>query len=519
MRYYAHTEQVPLNLNTYPSRTVKNPIAQGHYNIRILSNLPRTAGTALISRRRQPSVGTPKRRPRARRSVLGTVLLSGVAVIFAVGGLFFGFVFLVTISGLFIQLPSPTIPFISTNPPTDSVQAPDGSTLQPGEWVGTDRITILLLGIDQRPDERGKPTRSDTIMLLTVNPANNTSGLLSIPRDLWVPIPGHESNKINTAHFFGELNEPGKGPETVRKTIEHNFGVKVNYFARVDFEGFERLIDAIGGITVDVRRPIKDDEYPDDQYGIIRIFLPAGVQQMDGPTALQFARSRHSESDFGRIRRQQEVMIAARNRALQVNVIPKIPQLIGIFSEAVVTDIPAHQMIAMTSLAGRIEPNRIVRRAIDHTMVMDVNRDGSVLVPDREKIRKVIMEVFDDSPANTPTAVATATAVSAPVQALPSPTEGSLGRRIRVLNGTSRNQFAAMTAEALENRDFQIVAVEQADRSDYARTIIMVAGPRVTEAQEITKLLSIPDSAIRTNQLVGDGADITIILGFNAAVP
>ena len=73
-------------------------------------------------------------------------------------------------------------------------------------------------------------------MLLTVNPANNTSGLLSIPRDLWVPIPGHESNKINTAHFFGELEEQGKGPELVRKTVEHNFGVKVNYFARVDLK-------------------------------------------------------------------------------------------------------------------------------------------------------------------------------------------------------------------------------------------------------------------------------------------
>ena len=451
--------------------------------------------------------------------MLGTVLLSGVAIVFGVGGLFFGFIFLVTISGLFVRVPSPPIPFINTNLPIDAIRAPDGSTLQPGEWVGTDRITILLLGIDQRPDERGEPTRSDTIMLLTVNPANNTSGLLSIPRDLWVPIPGHESNKINTAHFFGELEEQGKGPELVRKTVEHNFGVKVNYFARVDFEGFERLIDAIGGITVDVRRPIKDDEYPDDQYGIIRIFLPAGIQQMDGPTALQFARSRHSESDFGRIRRQQEVMLAARNRALQVNMIPKIPQLIGIVSEAVVTDIPAHQMIAMTSLANRIEPDRIVRRSIDHTMVMDVNRDGSVLVPDREKIRKVMMEVFDDSPANTPTAVATATAVAVPAQATASPTESDLGRRIRVLNGTSRNRFAAMTAEALETRDFRIVAVEQADRSDYARTIIMVAGPRVTEAKEIAELLSVPESAIRTNQLVGDGADIAIILGFDAAVP
>lgn len=473
----------------------------------------------MISRRLPPGVGTPKRRPRAQRSPLATVLLLGIAIVFGVGGLFFGFIFLVTLSGLFVRVPSTTIPFINTNLPIEAILAPDGSGPQQNEWVGTDRITILLLGIDQRPDERGKPTRSDTIMLLTVNPANNTSGLLSIPRDLWVPIPGHDSNKINTAHFFGELEEEGKGPELVRKTVEHNFGVKVNYFARVDFEGFEQLIDAIGGITVDVRRPIKDDEYPDDQYGIIRIYLPAGVQQMDGPTALQFARSRHSESDFGRIRRQQEVMLAARNRALQVAMIPKIPQLVGIVSEAVVTDIPAAQMIAMTSLANRIEPDLIVRRSIDHTMVMDVNRDGSVLVPDREKIRKVMMEVFDDTPANTPTAVVTTTEVEVAAQATPSPTESDSGRRVSVLNGTTRNRLAATTAEALETRDFSIVTVDQADRSDYARTIIMVAGPRVTEAKEIAKLLSVQESAIRTNQHVGDGTDITIILGFDAAVP
>ena len=495
-------------------------MAPEDYHVRIRPHFPTTADGTLISRRRQLGVGTPKRRPRAQRSLLATALLTGVAIVFGVGGLFFGFIFLVTMSGLFLRVPSATIPFINTNLPIDAIIAPDGSTPEQREWVGTDRITFLLLGIDQRPDERGKPTRSDTIMLLTVNPANNTSGLLSIPRDLWVPIPGHDSNKINTAHFFGELEEQGKGPELVRKTVEHNFGVKVHYFARVDFEGFERLIDAIGGITVDVRRPIKDDEYPDDQYGIIRIYLPAGIQQMDGVTALQFARSRHSESDFGRIRRQQEVMLAARNRVLQVSMIPKIPQLVGIVSEAVVTDIPPHQMIAMTSLANRIEPDRIVRRSIDHTMVMDVNRDGSVLVPDREKIRKVMMEVFDDSPPpNTPTAVAAATEAAVPAQATPSPTESDLGRRIRVLNGTTRNRFAAITAEALETRDFLIVAVEQADRSDYARTIIMVAGPRVTEAKEIALMLSIPESAIRTNQLVGEGADITIILGFDAAVP
>ncbi len=472
----------------------------------------------MLKRRRPAGPSLNNSVKSASRSLIKTILLAIFSILFALGGIFFGFIFLVTVGGIFVRVPSATIPFINLTvkpPPQTSIGAPPEPELP--TWEGQDRVTILLLGIDQRSDEVGQPTRSDTMILLTINPANDTAGMLSIPRDLWVPIPGYSSNKINTAHFLGESQKKGEGPATVRKTIEYNFGVKVDYYARVDFHGFEKLIDTIGGITVDVRRPIKDDEYPNENYGIIRVYVPAGVQHMDGISALRFARSRHSESDFGRMRRQQQVLLAARNEALNLNIIPKIPQLIGIVRGAVATDISPTDMIALASLARRIDLDHIVSRTIDSTMVIDVNRDGTVLVPDREKIRKVMQEVFNDAPVATPTAVATATPSAV---AKVSPTaEGKSNRKVRVLNGTTRNLFAATTAEALEQHGYEAIEVAQAVRNDYAKTIIMVHGPRRTEAEDIAKLLGVPSSAIRTNQPAAGNADITIILGFDAAAP
>src|SRR5207244_4152709 len=143
-------------------------------------------------------------------------------------------------------------------------------------WDGKDRVTILLLGIDQRDDEKGLPTRSDTMILVSMDPLNLTGSMLSIPRDLWVPLPGCATlcqggqGKLNSAHFYGELEKPGSGPQAARRAIQYNIGVPINYTARVDFHGFERLIDAIGGITVDVDRAILDNEYPNESYGISR---------------------------------------------------------------------------------------------------------------------------------------------------------------------------------------------------------------------------------------------------------
>ncbi|MBI2941022.1 MAG: LCP family protein [Chloroflexi bacterium] len=467
---------------------------------------------------------------RHRRAPLATALLFFASAAFLVGGVYSGCLFVNTIAG-FIRVDGEQGAVALPLPIVGSARAPRSSTVgssagaPPTEvttplppYRGQDRVTVLLLGIDQRDDEVGQPTRSDTLILVTIDPQTSRAGMLSMPRDLWVPIPGHGENKINTAHFFGEMEKPGNGPQLAKRTIEYNFGVRVHYFARVDFSGFEKLVDAVGGITIDVPRPIKDDEYPDANYGLVRVYIPSGVQHMNGVTALRYARSRHSENDFGRLRRQQQVLIAARDRALRLNLLPRVPQMLQIVSSSLYTDIPATQMLPLASLVRGIQSRDIVARTIDYSMVIDLNHDGTVLIPVRDKIRKVVDEVFAEA---TPTPQPTRPAPT-PTRATAVDLSGAPGTpTVHVLNGTNRNAYAAATAAYLERRGFRAVGVAQAARSDHQKTAIYDQTGNTTSARRVADLLGVPATAIQSGRAPGvtGEADLTIVLGFDARFP
>ena len=168
------------------------------------------------------------------------------------------------------------------------------------------------------------------MILVTVDPGTKTAGMLSIPPDLLVPIPGHSENRINVAHFLGERDKyPGGGPALAKKTVQYTLGIPVQYYVRINFEGFEKLIDAIGGIQVEVKSAIHDEKYPDNNYGYMTVDIPAGLQHMDGKTALQYARARHGSSDFSRARRQQQVLRAVRDKVLSLNIpLTRIPETV-----------------------------------------------------------------------------------------------------------------------------------------------------------------------------------------------
>src|SRR5262245_12600874 len=214
------------------------------------------------------------------------------------GGLLSGWLFVRTVDALLRGVRPPPPPVVLVREVTVTVPDPRAAPVRPPPtatptaalarptatatpeteeplptWDGTDRVTILLLGIDQRPEEKAArtPARSDTMILVTLDPLNLTAAMLSLPRDLFVPIRGHGEDKLNTAHFWGDYDHYGSGPELARRTIQYNFGVPVHFVARVDFDGFVKLIDAVGGITVDVERAILDDEYPDEEYGVTRL--------------------------------------------------------------------------------------------------------------------------------------------------------------------------------------------------------------------------------------------------------
>ncbi len=188
-------------------------------------------------------------------------------------------------------------------------------------WDGASRVNVLFIGLDYRDWEAGTDaSRTDTMILLTIDPKTKTAGMLSIPRDLWVHIPGFTHGKINTAYYLGEVyNYPGGGPALAMETVEHFLGVPIDYYAQVDFITFIHLIDEIGGITVTVDEAIKlyPLDYPDFTSFTSKTLEP-GTYTLPGNYSLAYARARNSEGgDFDRAYRQQQLIMGIRSQILK----------------------------------------------------------------------------------------------------------------------------------------------------------------------------------------------------------
>ncbi len=175
-------------------------------------------------------------------------------------------------------------------------------------WPG--RINILLLGIDRSPPGTALG-RSDTIIMSTVLPGMPEVSMLSIPRDLWVSIPGFGENRVNAAHFFGEGEAAGRGPGLAMATIEQNFGVTMPYYIRIQFDGFKSFVDRLGGLPISLDQPVGK--------------LPAGSYTLDGEMALAYVRDRSGADDFTRLLRGQSFLRAALARLVQPAAWPRIP--------------------------------------------------------------------------------------------------------------------------------------------------------------------------------------------------
>ena len=192
-------------------------------------------------------------------------------------------------------------------------------------WDGAGRVTVLLLGLDYRDWSADEgPSRSDTMILLTLDPLSKTAGMLSIPRDLWVQIPGFKHGKINTAYYLGDAYQlPGGGPALAIKTVEQFLGVPINYYAQIDFGAFVRFIDEIGGVKLEITEPITIDLLGSGLE--TRKKLKPGIQVLPGEWALAYARARYTEGgDFDRASRQQQVILAIRERILDFNYLPTL---------------------------------------------------------------------------------------------------------------------------------------------------------------------------------------------------
>ncbi len=250
---------------------------------------------------------------------------------------------------------------------------------------------ILVLGIDRRPGQ-GDAVRTDTMLLLHSDPSSHRLVLLSIPRDLWVTIPGRGNGRINAAHVYAEIDTPGSGPASAAETVSLNFGVPVHRTLRLDFDAFRDVIDAAGGIDVDVPKPVIDNTYPTDDYGTIRIEIPAGQQHMDGETALQYARSRHGSSDFDRAARQQQILLALAKKLSQPRGWLLIPRVYLAFRNAVDTDLTVRDFGRLV-LAWRLAGNKGIETVvIDRTLTTPYRtaQGASVLLPRWELIQPLV---------------------------------------------------------------------------------------------------------------------------------
>ena len=277
---------------------------------------------------------------------------------------------------------------------------PEPQTALLVEDLPEERINILLLGIDKRQIEMG-PSRTDTMIVLSIDPKSGTAGMLSIPRDLWVPIPGYGENKINVAHFIGDWKKyPGGGPALAKKTVSYNFGFPVHYYVRLNFEGFRQIVDTIGGLDIEVPCEINDTLYPNENYGYEPLHILAGLIHMDGDLALKYARTRKADSGFDRALRQQQVIIAAKDKILQLNLLPsllsKLPELTRTLSDVIDTDMPMDEMFQLARLAGAMDMNNIKTVIIGESMTIShTTPDGVwVLLPIREQIRPVVDDLF-----------------------------------------------------------------------------------------------------------------------------
>ena len=213
------------------------------------------------------------------------------------------------------------------------------------------------------------------------------------PRDLWVEIPGRGQDRINTAYVTGETTKfPGGGPALAKKTVQYNLGEPIHYYFRVNFAAFQQLIDLIGGVDVYVEREINDPTYPNMNYGYDPLRIPAGWQHMDGALALKYARTRHGSSDFERMHRQQQVMLAVRDQVTRLNLLPKLlpraREIATTLGGSIQTDLTLDQLVRLVQLGSEIDRARIRTATIDETMTSGwiTPQGASVLVPDRAKM-------------------------------------------------------------------------------------------------------------------------------------
>jgi LCP family protein required for cell wall assembly len=396
--------------------------------------------------------------------------------------------------------PGPLPTAISIDTPDPNLLPPQPTAIptpvplveQPGE-----AINILLMGTDTT----GGSWRTDTLILVSVDPSLPSVSLLSIPRDLYVYIPGWQMGRINTADAHGErVGYPGGGPGLVKATIEYNLGVRVHFFARADFQGFVRMLDVLGGVDVVVDCELHDTfPDPDTTRGASDIDLLPGVHHLEGKQALWYARSRWDTSDFDRGRRQQRVLRGALAQIKQLGLLTKLPELWEDLTQTVQTDLSLDTALWLAQIGGRLDTALAVKsRFIDQTVVRSwrTPEGAAVLLPDYERIGPLIAEAL--APPDTARA-----------------RQGVA--QVEVLNGTSWPEWAILAADRLLWEGFDVVSIGQADRTDYQQTLIedLTDTTKGSPVNLLASILRVNEANIVAGEVSDDTPDFRVVVGYD----
>lgn len=371
------------------------------------------------------------------------------------------------------------------NPPV--VGTDPGQDPSPPAWTGTERLNVLLLGVDSR-DDASATKNTDTMIVLSLDPVNKTAAMLSIPRDVYIDRPGVFTGKINAAYAVG-------GYDLARRVLEDLLGIRLNAYSLVDFDAFTKIVDSVGGVVIDVRRPVRDESYPTPDYGIERLDITAGPQLMDGQTALRFARSRHDTNDYSRAQRQQLVLSALRTRMAEGDFLRGLPGLIDRVGSVVQTNFDPANILPLAQFGTGIDGNAIRSEvlypcggAYPHCELQSSTsaEHGFILVPDRAKIRDLAAALFYD------------------------PQVKSEGATVEVRSAGARNGLAQTVADRLTERAFTVSTVSNGATGRSA-VLVRNGAKRYTATALAQQLGGLPVDTFPSSETTA--ADIVVRVG------
>lgn len=382
-----------------------------------------------------------------------------------------------------------------------------------------DRINVALLGMGGGTHDG--PLLTDTIIIASIKPSTKEVALISIPRDLTVQIPGYGWRKINHANAFGEVQNPGLGGELASQIISQAFAIPIHYYIRIDFAGFENIIDDLGGIIVEVENLLDDKRYPipgketattTERYE--HLYIEPGRVKMDGEMALKYARSRQAKgiegSDFARSKRQQQVILGIKNKSLSLGTITnpiRISKLMDTLAQHLSTNLEVWEILKLFSIGKDINEDNITRRVFDDSpdspLHSVITEEGAfILIPKAgnfSELQLITQNIFD------PEAIA---------KLQP--------KQIEINNGTRITGLAYRHSEYLQSLGYLITNLKNAPTQDYKKTVIydLIEDENDKTAENIAKLLEAEISQVipiwvstSTSKHVSPSTDILIILG------